>query len=104
MAPISQKFARGAMITVVVLACTGLLLRALLQVWRGHGAEVYSNVYGMWIHWTTVLTFAAALLIALIGALGLRWWQGRDDRTLARLAGGAVQKDREDGRGGPNRL
>ena len=35
MAPISQKFARGAMITVVVLACTRLLLRALLEVWRG---------------------------------------------------------------------
>jgi hypothetical protein len=80
MAPISQKFARGVMITVVVLACTGLLLRALFEVWRGHGAEVYSNVYGLWIHWTTVLTFAAALLIAIIGGLALRWWQRRDDR------------------------
>jgi len=100
MTPISEKFARGAMFTVVVLACTGLLLRALLQVWRGHGAEVYSNVYGMWIHWTTVLTFAAALLIAFIGALGWRWWQRRDDRTLERLAEGTAHKDREDGRGG----
>jgi len=95
MAQISQTVAQRAMISVVVLACVGLLLRALLEVFRGHGAEVYSNAYGMWIHWTTVLTLAAALLIAFIGALGVRWWQRRDDRAIERLGEGTCESDRE---------
>ena len=91
----SKTFARGAMISVVVLGCTGLLLRAWLEVSRGHGAEVYPNVYGLWIHWTTVVTLAAALLLAFIGALGLRGWQRRDDRAIERLSAGTREKDRE---------
>jgi hypothetical protein len=82
---VSRKAARLVMIPLAVLAFAALLGRALLEASRGNGAGTYENFYGMWIHWTTVLTLAGSLLVAFIVALGIRWWQRRDDRAIERL-------------------
>jgi hypothetical protein len=79
---VSKKTARLVLILIVVIALASLLGRALLEVSRGNGAGVYENNYGMSIHWITVLSFATALLVAFIVAVGLRWWQSRDDRLI----------------------
>lgn len=71
--------------TVVTLALASLAGRALLEVARGHGGHTYANALGMQIHWVTVLALAAAMLVALVLALAMRWWQRRDDRTIDRL-------------------
>ena len=76
----------GIVLKVLVVVALGTLLaQAAVEVWRGHGADVYQNVYGMAIHWVSVLSLSAALLVAYLAALALRWWQRRDDRTIARL-------------------
>jgi hypothetical protein len=81
-----SKGKRIAIISVVVtLGLAPIVLAALIQVARGHGADTYQNVYGMLIHWVTVLTLVAYLAIALLVGLVVRWWQLRDDRTMNRL-------------------
>lgn len=69
---------------LVVFALGALLGQAAIEVWRGNGADVYQNAYGMLIHWVDVLSLAAALLVAYLAALALRWWQRRDDRAVTR--------------------
>jgi hypothetical protein len=70
---------------LVAVALGTLLTRAALEVWRGNGADVYQNNYGMHIHWVSVLSLAIALLVAYLVALAIRWWQRRDDRAISRL-------------------
>jgi hypothetical protein len=41
--------------------------------------------YGMTIDWMPVLAFAATLSVAFIVALGIRWWQSPDDRSIQRV-------------------
>ena len=72
-------------IALVTVSLGTLLSRAVLEIMRGNGAGTYENVYGMPIHWITVLTFSASLLAAAHVALAIRWWQKRDDRTIDRL-------------------
>jgi hypothetical protein len=77
---------RIVVVTVVMtIALVPLLLTAIHEVTRGHGGDAYRNVYGMPIHWVSVLTIAASLLLALLVGLVVRWWQLRDDRTVERI-------------------
>jgi membrane protein implicated in regulation of membrane protease activity len=81
-----NRIARVVLIAVVAaLLFSEILGEALLQTIRGHGADTYANVYGMQIHWVTVLTLAASLLVAFVTGLIVRRWQRRDDRTIDRL-------------------
>jgi uncharacterized membrane protein len=64
----------SAWLTVVlgvgaVLAISGLVLRATIEVRHHRGAETYVNAQGMQVHWIDVLTLSAAVLIALIALL-----------------------------------
>jgi ABC-type sulfate transport system permease component len=79
------RLARMVLKVLVVVALGTLLTQAATEVWHGNGAGVYQNVYGMQIHWVSVLSLAAAFLVAFLVALALRWWQHRDDRTIDRL-------------------
>ena len=76
------RFARMVLAALAVIAFVGLIGRAAVEVLNGHGAATYSNAYGMPIHWITVLSLFAALLVALVVAIVIRWWQQRDDRTI----------------------
>jgi len=38
------------------------------------------------IHWVTVLVLVAALFLAFIVGLIVRWWQRRDDRAIDQLS------------------
>lgn len=76
----------------VTLAFAAILGRAIFQTMQGDGAETYKNAYGMEIHWVTVITVAASLLIALCVGLIVRWWQRRDDRKMDSLLA-ATRKD-----------
>lgn len=83
---IKSRPLRIALVSVpVTLAFAAILGRAIFQTMRGNGAETYKNVYGMEIHWVTVITVAASLLIALCIDLVVRWWQRRDDRKMDSL-------------------
>ena len=77
--------ARIILVALVTVSLGILLSRAVLETMRGNGAGTYENVYGMPIHWVTVLTFSASLLAAVLVAFAIRWWQKRDDRTIDRL-------------------
>jgi hypothetical protein len=79
---------RAAGIVLKLLAVVALgtvLAQAAIEVRRGNGAGVYQNVYGIVIHWVSVLSLTAVLLVAYLAALALRWWQRRDDRAISRL-------------------
>jgi hypothetical protein len=89
------KIVRITMGTLGALALTTLLGDAILQMMRGKGADTYENVYGMQIHWITVLSLAAAVLVAFLVALAIRWWQKRDDRTIDRLLDARRNHDSE---------
>jgi hypothetical protein len=69
----------------MVGAVAAWLVRAALRVSEGNGAETYYTVYGMQVHWVSALSFLGALLVALLLALILRWWQRRDDRRIEQL-------------------
>jgi uncharacterized protein YggT (Ycf19 family) len=39
----------------------------------------------MIIHWITPISLTAALVVAFVVSVVIRWWQKRDDRAIARL-------------------
>jgi len=81
----NQREARLVLIVAFVLALATIIGRALIEVLRGNGAKAYENFYGMQIHWVTVLTVTASVLVAFIVAMVLRWWRLRVDRAIDRL-------------------
>jgi hypothetical protein len=60
-----------------------IVAAAVWQVLHGRGAAVYTNVYGLAIHYTSVLIMVAALILALavgyIARLVYFWRYGRGD-------------------------
>jgi ribose/xylose/arabinose/galactoside ABC-type transport system permease subunit len=84
----SAKTRRVIAPVVATLGLASIFLAAVSMVMKGRGAEGYSNVYGMFIHWTSVVVLFAVGLIAFIVALLMRWWQLRQwtrlERDLAR--------------------
>jgi hypothetical protein len=56
-----------------------------MEVRRGNAGGAFQTVYGMQIQWLYVVIYAAALFVAFLVALAIRWWQRRDDRMIARL-------------------
>ena len=68
-----------------VLAVGSLLVRSMQETLRGNGAGAYENNYGMVIHWITPISLTAALVVAFVVSVVIRWWQTRDDRAIARL-------------------
>jgi hypothetical protein len=79
------RLARMVLVALVVMAFVALIGRASVEVLKGNGAATYSNAYGMQIHWITLLSLSAALIMAWVVAIVIRWWQRRDDRTIDRL-------------------
>ena len=61
---------------------------AVWEVLHGRGAAVYSNVYGLTIHYTSVLIFLGSLLAALGVAFAARliyfWRNGHDGAARLR--------------------
>jgi len=76
----------GAIVAVICLAPT--LILALREVSGGRGAGTYTNVYGLAIHYTSVLITLgltlAVLLAALVGRLLYFWRRRRDARAVDR--------------------
>jgi hypothetical protein len=75
---------------VVVVAFIPTLAISVWKVLHGRGAESYSNVYGLTIHYTSVLILAAAVILILGVALSRAdgppsalWHGDRDSRTDA---------------------
>jgi hypothetical protein len=61
-----MKRRRSIVINVVVAAVfIPILAAAVWQVLHGRGAAVYTNVYGLAIHYTSLLIMVAALILAL---------------------------------------
>lgn len=81
----APRIARATLIVLAAVALGTMFIQAAIEVWRGKGAAVYQNAYGMQIYWVTVLTIAASLVTAFVAALAMRWWQHRDDRKIERL-------------------
>jgi hypothetical protein len=62
------------MIATVCIGIIGLCVSAILHVTSGRGADTYQNVYGLAIHYTSVLITLAAFLVVLAVALIFRMW------------------------------
>jgi hypothetical protein len=81
-----KHYVIGAIVVTICLAPT--LILAVREVARGHGAEIYTNVYGLAIHWTSLLIMVAfvfvVMLAALVGRLLYFWRIRRDARALDR--------------------
>ena len=75
------KKSRVAVVSVVTILCfVPLIVRAMIEVLHGHGAGDYQNVYGLPIHWTSLLIMIAVLLLALAIAFVARafyYWRSR---------------------------
>ena len=60
------KKSRIAIVSIVTILCFGpLIVRAVIEVLNGHGAGGYQNVYGLVIHWTSLLIAIAGLFLVL---------------------------------------
>jgi len=82
-----KKLALGILVFgALALALAAIIGQAWIETSQGRGAETYKNVYGMPIHWVTVLVLVAALFLAFIVGLIVRWWQRRDDRAIDQLS------------------
>jgi len=82
-----KKLALGILLFgALALALAAIIGQAWIETSQGRGAETYKNVYGMPIHWVTVLVLVAALFLAFIVGLIVRWWQRRDDRAIDQLS------------------
>ena len=69
---------------VVIIVVVPTLGVAVWKVLHGHGAESYSNVYGLAIHYTSVLILVLALLLAVAVAYLARivhFWRNAHDGT-----------------------
>ena|SRR5258708_24099301 len=73
---------------VVAVALVPTLAIAVWEVLHGRGAESYSNVYGLAIHYTSVLIVALALVLAVAVAYVARivyfWRNGHDGAARLR--------------------
>jgi hypothetical protein len=54
-----------AIASVLTAIVVPTLAMAVWQVLHGHGAAVYTNVFGLAIHYTSVLTAVAAVVLTL---------------------------------------
>jgi hypothetical protein len=74
-----------------VLAVSGWILRAIIQVHHNRGAETYVNSQGLQVHWVDVLTMWAAVLVVALVLLVARaiytWRRKRDLVLIERLEG-----------------
>jgi hypothetical protein len=81
-----------------VLAISGLVLRATIEVRHNRGAETYVNVQGMQVHWVDVLTLSAALLVALVVLLVataiFNWRSRRDAALVKKLDAASFDRDK----------
>jgi hypothetical protein len=85
-----------------VLAISGLILRASIEVLHGRGAETFVNAQGMQVHWVDVLTLSVASLMALIvlfTATAIFNWRKKRDLALikkldAEIAAAAIDLDK----------
>ena len=69
---------------MVLVAFVPTLAMAIRMVFHGWGAESYSNLYGTAIHYTSVLIFILALLLAAVVAYVARiicFWRNAHDGT-----------------------
>jgi hypothetical protein len=70
----------GAIVVAICLMPT--LILAVREVSRGHGEGTYTNVYGLAIHWTSLLILVGVVMlvmvVALLGRL-LYFWRVRRD-------------------------
>jgi membrane-anchored glycerophosphoryl diester phosphodiesterase (GDPDase) len=69
---------------VVLVVFVPTLAVAVWMVLHGRGAESYSNVYGLAIHYTSVLIFVLALVLAVAVAYVARiiyFWRNAHDGT-----------------------
>jgi len=69
---------------VVLVVFVPTLAVAVWMVLRGRGAESYSNVYGLAIHYTSVLIFVLALVLVIAVAYVARiiyFWRNAHDGT-----------------------
>jgi hypothetical protein len=85
-----RSILKNAAISAVFAAVfVPIVVAAVRQVLHGRGAAVYTNVYGLAIHYTSVLIMVAALILALvvgyIARLVYFWRHGRGD--VAELRG-----------------
>ena len=73
---------------VIAVVLVPTLAIAVWEVLHGRGAAVYTNVYGLAIHYTSVLIMVAALIftlaIAYIARLVYFWRYGRGEVTELR--------------------
>jgi hypothetical protein len=74
--------------TVFALVAAPTLLVASWEVLHGNGAATYTNVYGLVIHWTSVLVLVIALvstlLVAFVARLIIVWRDKRATMALIR--------------------
>jgi len=70
------------------LGISGQFLRAIFEVSHDRGAETYRNVYGLEIHWISVITTLIAVALASLVALAIwvvfRWRDRRESDKLLR--------------------
>jgi uncharacterized membrane protein YwaF len=69
---------------VVIVVFVPTLAVAVWKVLHGRGAESYSNVYGLPIHYTSVLIFVLTLVLAIAVAYVARvmyFWRNTHDGT-----------------------
>jgi NADH:ubiquinone oxidoreductase subunit 6 (subunit J) len=66
-----KRSVREVVLIAIVLALVAAptLLASLWHISHGRGADTYTNVYGLAIHWTSPLILVVALVSTLIVAL-----------------------------------
>jgi len=80
-----------AISTVFAVVFVPTLTISVWELLHGHGAAVYTNVYGLAIHYTSVLILVPALVAALVVAFVARliyfWRGGHASGALIRKTG-----------------
>jgi hypothetical protein len=81
-----------------VLAISGLILRATMEVRHNRGAETYVNVQGMQVHWVDVLTLSAAAFVTLgvllVATVIFNWRNKRDTALVKKLEAASSDRDK----------
>jgi hypothetical protein len=84
-----SRLVRTGLVVASVAAVIGLVAMtavAILMVSSGRGLESYRTTWLVEFNWVGFLVFEAALVVALLAGLALRWRERRQWRELDRTS------------------
>lgn len=89
----ARRIITSVFAVIAILAFLSFLLQVLFHIQQGHGADTYDNVYGLHLTWAQAAASMASLVLLLVGAWVVRWWQLRKRSRQEGVSAATILED-----------